>query len=224
MASHTPIWPNLPRARKLYRLFEKFVFILAMLSKDAKAIKNTRDTQVPIDLNRWFFQRIVGINSGAYWPMHPSSTVTYARRVKVGIETSPGWSPGCMIHGVNGIEIGDYTQISQNVALISGNHDPYDLSKQLLALPIIIGKYCLLGFGSTIMPGVELGDYTIVGANAVVTKSFPEGYVVLAGAPAKPIGVLDRRLAQNYTSSPEKCYHGYISAKDFPKFSSAYLV
>ena len=41
-----------------------------------------------------------------------------------------------------------------------------------------------------VLPGVELGDGTIVGAGAVVTRSFPEGECVLAGNPAKIIRTL----------------------------------
>ena len=40
---------------------------------------------------------------------------------------------------------------------------------------------------AVILPGVELGDHTIVGAGAIVTKSYPEGYCVLVGNPARPI-------------------------------------
>ncbi len=214
---------NSPIGRKFFSALERLISVGARLSKDGRCLRDTQGTQVPADLGRWFCQRILGVNAGAYWPMHPSSTVTYARRVHIGTETSPGWSPGCMIHGVNGIKIGDYTQISQNVAILSGNHDPYDLSIQLPASPISIGKYCLLGFNSVIMPSINLGDYTIVGANSVVTKSFPEGYVILAGAPARVIGRLDPNLTTNYTSPPEKRYHGYVAAEDFENFSNAYL-
>ncbi len=40
---------------------------------------------------------------------------------------------------------------------------------------------------SVILPGVQLGDYTVVGAGTVVTKSFPKGRCVIAGNPAKVI-------------------------------------
>lgn len=208
---------------KIGRLLEIMIWPLAMLSKDGRCLRDTRDTQVPADIRRWFWQRVMGVNSGAYWPMHWSSVVTYAKRIHIGVETSPGWSPGCYIHGINGIRIGDYTQIAQNVAILSGNHNPYNLTEALQSSPISIGKYCLLGFGSVILPNVILGDYTIVGANAVVTKSFPDGYVVLAGNPARPLRTLDRGMAHDYSSPPNKRYHGYIKAEDFPEFAETHL-
>jgi acetyltransferase-like isoleucine patch superfamily enzyme len=211
-----------PLVARLTNLVRAALFRLVQLLPEGSAIRETQGTQVPIDLHRWFSQRILGINGSAYWPMHPSSTVSYVKRIRIGIETSPGWSPGCLIHGVNGIYIGDYTQISQNVAILSGNHDPYDLTGQMPAPPIRVGRYCLLGMNSVVMPGVELGDYTIVGANAVVTHSFPEGFVVLAGAPATVIKRLEPALRRDYQSRHE--YHGYVPAERFDEFASRHLL
>ena len=53
--------------------------------------------------------------------------------------------------------------------------------------PIKIGDYCWLGMNTLVMSGVELGPSTIVGGGSIVTKSFPEGYCVIAGNPAKVI-------------------------------------
>ncbi len=50
---------------------------------------------------------------------------------------------------------------------------------------IHIGDQCFIGFNSIILPGITLGENTIVGAGSVVTKSFPEGHVVIAGNPAR---------------------------------------
>lgn len=56
---------------------------------------------------------------------------------------------------------------------------------------VTIGDSCFIGMHSILMPGVELGDHTIVGAGSVVTKSFPEGNVVIAGNPAHPLCTLE---------------------------------
>jgi serine O-acetyltransferase len=51
-----------------------------------------------------------------------------------------------------------------------------------------IGDDCYLGSGAKLFGGIEIGPRTIVGANAVVNRSFPEGNVTIAGAPARVIG------------------------------------
>ncbi|MCZ6594930.1 MAG: hypothetical protein O6943_08450 [Bacteroidetes bacterium] len=49
----------------------------------------------------------------------------------------------------------------------------------------ITGDYSWAGMNSVILPRVKLGTHTIVAAGSVVAKSFPEGYCVIAGSPAK---------------------------------------
>lgn len=46
-----------------------------------------------------------------------------------------------------------------------------------------IGKNCVIGINSIIMPGVHIGDEVVVGAGAVVTKDVPSNCIV-AGNPA----------------------------------------
>jgi acetyltransferase-like isoleucine patch superfamily enzyme len=62
--------------------------------------------------------------------------------------------------------------------------------------------------GAKILPEVELGDFTIVGAGSVVTKSFSEGYCVIAGNPAKLIRKLDREQCILYRNDIE--YNGFF--------------
>ena len=90
------------------------------------------------------------------------------------------------------IYIGKGTFIAPNVGLITGNHDINDPEKRLEPKEIHIGKKCWIGMNAMILPGVELGDHTVVGAGSVVTKSFPDGYVVIAGNPAKIIKTIDK--------------------------------
>ncbi|RIM07161.1 acyltransferase, partial [Staphylococcus cohnii] len=65
------------------------------------------------------------------------------------------------------------------------NHDSNNLNDHLEGKDVRLGKNCWLGMNSVILPGVSLGDNTIVGAGSIVTKSFDEGNVVIAGNPAK---------------------------------------
>lgn len=51
----------------------------------------------------------------------------------------------------------------------------------------VIGDNCMITCGAKILGGISLGNNTIVGANAVVVKSYERGYGVLAGVPAKPV-------------------------------------
>ena len=61
---------------------------------------------------------------------------------------------------------------------------------------ITIGNSCFIGMNSILLPGVELGERTIVGAGSVVTKSFPEGNVVVAGNPARVICTVEEFRAK----------------------------
>ena len=69
--------------------------------------------------------------------------------------------------------------------IISTNHDQITFAAKE-ARPIKIGNHCWLAANSVILPGVELGNNVIVGAGAVVTKSFEKDSII-GGVPAKLI-------------------------------------
>ena len=85
------------------------------------------------------------------------------------------------------IFIGRGTYIAPNVGLITANHDFTDLHGHSIGRDIIIGERSWIGMNAIILPGVQLGPNTIVGAGSVVTQSFPSGNIVLAGVPARVI-------------------------------------
>jgi acetyltransferase-like isoleucine patch superfamily enzyme len=136
-------------------------------------------------LIRWGFrQRICGPNRKVPWPVHHSSLIKCPEKISRGTK-APGSAPGCYIDGRNGIEIGENVWIGPGVYIISQNHNKFDYTKYETTTPIKIGNNCWLSAKCIILPGVALGEHTIVAAGAVVTKSFPEGDQVLAGNPAK---------------------------------------
>lgn len=98
---------------------------------------------------------------------------------------------GIYFQAVGRIEIGKGTYIAPNVGIITSNHDVYNLDEHMPPKDVKIGENCWIGMNSVILPGVSLGERTIVGAGTVVTKSFVEGYQVIAGNPARVIRKID---------------------------------
>lgn len=186
-----------------------------------RCIEETKGTQTPIRLHHVLRQKFFLRKKGVYWPIDKTSIVSGWRNVYCGVETCPGYMPGCYIQGVNPIHIGDYSQISANVGLISANHDLYDLRKHLKSDGIYIGAYSWIGMNVVVLPGVRLGDFTIVGAGAVVTRSFPEGHCVIAGNPARKIKDLDKDKCVRYER--KNPYNGFLTAKQFAAFRKKYL-
>lgn len=130
------------------------------------------------------FQKIFRINSNVPWPVHFTSVVKNPERIKKGIY-NPGLSPRCYIDGRNGILIGDNTWIGPGVSIISMNHNLNNYKKYNKEKPIAIGNNCWLATNCIILPGITLGNHVIVAAGSVVTKSFIEDNILLAGIPAK---------------------------------------
>ncbi len=96
------------------------------------------------------------------------------------------------------LSIGRYCSIAQCEIFLGGNHPTHWLSqfpvRGRYGLPgnaeeslskgdVVIGNDVWIGFGSTIMTGVTIGDGAVIAARAVVTKDVPP-YAVVAGNPA----------------------------------------
>lgn len=138
----------------------------------------------------WFVQKIARVNSHVPWPVHPTTFVSAPSKIIRGSRT-PGLSRGCHIDGRNGIQFGKNVWVGPRVSIISMNHDLHDFTTYQFAESITIGDNSWLGTGSIILPGVRLGEHTIVAAGAVVTHSFPEPNQILAGVPAKRVRKID---------------------------------
>ena len=103
-----------------------------------------------------------------------------------------------------GVEIGNRVFIGPNVGIYTVNH-PTDARRREKgyewALPVKIGNKVWIGGGVTILPGVTIGDNTVIAAGSVVTQDVPAN-VVAAGNPCKVIkeaekgdryGIIDKK-------------------------------
>lgn len=92
---------------------------------------------------------------------------------------------GCSFQDRGGIRIGDGSLLGMNVTIASLNHGlDLETRNTTYPSPVIIGDNVWIGSNATILPGVTIGNNSIVAAGAVVTKDVPENTVV-AGVPAK---------------------------------------
>lgn len=97
------------------------------------------------------------------------------------------------------IYVGDYTMFGPHVTVATAGHPilPELREKQYqYNMPVRIGRNCWIGAGAIILPGVTIGDDTVVGAGSVVTRDLPEG-VVAVGNPCRvlrPVGERDRQF------------------------------
>ena len=89
-----------------------------------------------------------------------------------------------------GITVEDDVLMAANVQLLSNNHDEYD-RQVLTCKPIHIKKGAWIGAGASVLAGVTVGEYAIIGAGAIVTKDVPD-YAVVVGSPARVVKTLDK--------------------------------
>ena len=96
--------------------------------------------------------------------------------------------------------IGEGSACSQNCFISGQSHRYQDVSKNFLrqgvqTSQIVIGKNVWIGANSVILPGVKIGDNSVIGAGSTVTEDVP-AYSVAAGNPAKIIKQYDFKTKQ----------------------------
>jgi len=106
------------------------------------------------------------------YKMDIGKNVVIARTVQLDKKVNP-----------KGIHIGDNTWLLRNAMILS--HD-YCRGTNYIAkcFETFIGKNCVIGVNSIILPGVRIGDHCVIAAGAVVTKDVPS-HCIVAGNPAK---------------------------------------
>ena len=100
----------------------------------------------------------------------------------------------CLIHAqvhiTRGVIIEDKVFIAPMTCLANDKHMAH-MRGNWIPQPPIIRRGARIGIGCSILPGVEIGANSVIGAGAVIAKNVPEGKMVL-GVPGKIIGDVPR--------------------------------
>ena len=123
----------------------------------------------------------------------PTFRCDYGRYITIGAGTFVNYD--CLMLDVAPIRIGAACQIATRVQILTATHpiDPEPRRRGWeYAEPIEIGDNVWLGSGVIVCPGVTIGENTVVGVGAVVTRDLPGG-VVAVGIPARVQREIDDR-------------------------------
>ena len=159
---------------------------LKMLELSQKAMKITyfinNKPNNPIEVKKWM-NILLGTELDEGFGLFPPFYTDCGKNIH--LEKNVFINSGCHFQDQGGIYIGEGSLIGHNVILATLNHniDPNNRA-DLFPKPIHIGKRVWIGSGAIVMPGITIGDNSIVGAGSVVTKNV-EPNTIVAGNPAK---------------------------------------
>lgn len=150
---------------------------------------NATSAREPQQRRRLLVELLGAIGEGT--EIRPPLRVDYGSHLRVGARTFVNF--GLVALDVAPITIGDDVQIGTNVQLLTPTH-PVDpqlrRDKWEAAEPVAIGDNVWLGSGVIVLPGVTIGENTVVGAGAVVTRDLPAN-VAAVGNPAHVVRTID---------------------------------
>ena len=142
-----------------------------------------------IDAVRQFLSEIIGTKIDESTTVFPPFYTNFGKFISIGKNVFINHA--CSFLDMGGITIEDEVLIGPKVNLITENHpiDPND-RRALITKPILIKRRAWIGAGAIILPGVTVGENSIIAAGAVVSKDVPNN-VIVGGIPAKIIKAID---------------------------------
>ena len=170
-----------------------------------------------------------GIHIGAYSqlqphkaaPIHLSSWPHAELPPQISIGDYCSIGPGVQLVAAQRIELGTGCLLAADVYITDADwHEPYHrVFPPGPAAPVVIGANVWLGHGAKVLKGVSIGDNSIVGAGAVVTRDIPANSVT-AGNPARVIRTLDGERFS--VSGGATTRRELFETLDFPTFDTDY--
>jgi len=107
-------------------------------------------------------------------------------------------NPKCRLDNRGTITIGNNVSISQEVTILTADHDLDSPDFAGRNNPVVIEDYAWIGTRATILPGCVIGKGAVIAAGALVTKSV-EPFAVMAGVPAKMIKTRNPDINYNFS-------------------------
>jgi len=139
-----------------------------------------------LNLRKGILQDLMG-GTGKELEIDPPFYCDYGSNILLGNKVYFNFN--CVVLDVARVDIGDGVLIGPNVQIYTATH-PLDWKIRDKGLenakPVSIGSHVWIGGAAIILPGVSIGDRSVIGAGSVVTKDIPSD-VLAAGNPCKVI-------------------------------------
>ena len=97
---------------------------------------------------------------------------------------------GATVVATHCIEVGDDCLLGDFVAIFDTDFHQLEPSRPMRIGPVRLGANVWVGRSATILPGVTIGDHSVIAAGSVVMDNIP-ARTLAAGAPARPVRTLD---------------------------------
>lgn len=146
-------------------------------------------------------------SSGKILYVTPPVYVAYGSHIRVGENFYA--NKDCIFMDINTIEFGKNVIVGPRCSFYCAGHplDPVvrNVDRLEFGLPINVGNEVWIGGNSVILPGVTIGDNSVVGAGSVVTKDVPAD-VVVAGNPARIIKRITEEEKEKWRAMRDEYY------------------
>lgn len=190
-------WEKL-QSGEIYNDFDQDLFNRRVEAKKLfRAYNRLADEEVESrnDIMKQLFKS-VGSN---VW-IEPDFRCEFGKNISIGNDVYINF--GCVILDCGPVTIGNQVLIGPNVGIYDANHalDAQErMDGALIPGKISIGNRVWIGGGTIILPGVTIGDDTVIGAGSIVTHDIPSG-VVAVGNPCRVLRKLTDKDKVGYQS------------------------
>ncbi len=166
-----------------------------------------KQNQIIIAMTDIFFHPSAIIDEGAI--IGPGCKIWHFTHIMSGAEIGADCNIGQNVMIATGVKLGHNVKIQNNVSIYAGvvcednvflgpscvftniKNPRSEISRRDQYISTIVRQGATIGANATIVCGIEIGKYALVGAGAVVTKSIPD-YAIVMGVPARITGWISR--------------------------------